>query len=35
MLAVAVLWGFRSAQELHDAGADILLEEPMALLNLF
>ncbi len=35
MLAIAVLWGFRSAQELHDAGADILLEEPMALLNLF
>jgi phosphoglycolate phosphatase len=35
MTAVGVLWGFRGAQELRDAGADHLIEAPGQLLDLF
>ncbi len=32
-VAVGVLWGFRDAQELTEAGAKLLLEDPMGLTN--
>lgn len=33
MLAVGVLWGFRTAEELKNNGADILLDKPLDLLT--
>ncbi len=33
MYPVAALWGFRSKNELHDAGAKILLEHPLDLMH--
>lgn len=33
MLPVGVSWGFRSVQELHEAGAEVILEEPGDLLG--
>lgn len=35
LTAVGVTWGFRSAQALRDAGADILVDQPKDLLPLF
>lgn len=35
MYAVGVLWGFRDMEELHDNGANVLIEKPMDLLNSF
>ncbi|HHW00164.1 MAG TPA: HAD family hydrolase [Clostridiaceae bacterium] len=35
MFAAGALWGFRSADELKSAGADILIEKPLDLLKLF
>jgi len=34
MTSVGVLWGFRGAQELREAGADHLIEAPVELLDL-
>ena len=34
MFPVGVLWGFRSAQELTDNGAKVLIERPMDTLKL-
>lgn len=35
LIAVGVTWGFRPAQELREAGADILVNQPAELLPLF
>jgi phosphoglycolate phosphatase len=35
MFPVGALWGFRSAQELAESGAEVLLEEPEGLLGFF
>jgi phosphoglycolate phosphatase len=34
MFAVGALWGFRSAQELEHAGAEVLIKHPRELLEL-
>ena len=34
MYAAGALWGFRTAEELRDAGAEVLLEKPADLLTL-
>jgi len=35
MYAVGVSWGFRSVEELRNAGADVILKKPAELLDLF
>lgn len=34
MFPIGVLWGFRPAEELEEAGAQVLIERPMEILNL-